>query len=162
MKTYELTYIISPNITIEEAEAKAKQIEVFVQENNGIIVKSEKPTAKTLSYRIKKMASGFFVFLDFQLEPEKLIELKNKIEKDTDVIRHIITTKNISKKIARVRGEKKKLTTDKKEEITIKHDDVEKEKPGIMEKIVGRIRKPKTEKVELNDIDKQLDEILGE
>jgi small subunit ribosomal protein S6 len=159
MKTYELTYIVSPNITIEEAEAKSKEIESFVSENNGVIAKSEKPVAKTLSYRIKKMSSGFFVFLDFQIEPEKIAELKTEIEKDPYIIRHIITTKHISKKIAKVRKGKKFIASEITQEQQLKTD---KKEPSIMEKLVEKIRKPKPEKVELNDIDKQLDEILSE
>ena len=31
MKTYELTYIVSPEITSEEADAKAKEIEFVIQ-----------------------------------------------------------------------------------------------------------------------------------
>ena len=106
MKTYELTYIISPEITSEEAEAKAKEIESAIQSKEGIILKQLNPVAKTLSYPIKKRASGFFGVLEFQLEPEKLLELKEIIEKDEKIVRHMVIIKEAAEsKIRKERGD---------------------------------------------------------
>ena len=74
MKTYELTYIVSPEITSEEAEAKAKELADIVSNKEGTILKQSNPTARALSYPIKKRASGFFGFIEFKLEPEQLLE----------------------------------------------------------------------------------------
>ncbi|MDO8623405.1 MAG: 30S ribosomal protein S6, partial [archaeon] len=60
MKPYQLTYIISPDITSEQAETESKNIESIVQDKKGVVLKSEKPSAKTLAYPIKKQSSGFF------------------------------------------------------------------------------------------------------
>ena len=90
MKTYELTYIISPEITSEEAEAKAKQIGSLITSKEGVIVKQSNPTAKAMSYPVKKRASGFMGVLEFQLEPEKLLELKDTLNKDQIINRHMI------------------------------------------------------------------------
>jgi ribosomal protein S6 len=76
MKTYELTYIVSPEITSEEAEVKAKEIESIISSKEGTILRQSNPNAKALSYPIKKHASGFLGILEFQMEPEQLLELK--------------------------------------------------------------------------------------
>jgi ribosomal protein S6 len=72
MKTYELSYIVSPEMTSEEAEAKAKEIESAIQSREGVILKQSNPVAKTLAYPIAKRASGFFGILEFQLEARKI------------------------------------------------------------------------------------------
>ena len=42
MKPYELTYILSSSLTTQEADTQKKELEVFVQEKEGVILKSEK------------------------------------------------------------------------------------------------------------------------
>ena len=93
MKTYELTYIVSPEITSEEAEAKGKEIESAIGVREGTIVRQSNPIARTLAYPIKKRASGFVGFLEFQLEPEKLVELKEILAKDGKIVRHMVIIK---------------------------------------------------------------------
>jgi len=155
MKTYDLTYILSPEITSEETEAFAKEIESFVQSKEGVIIKQSNPIAKTLSYQIKKHASGFIGSLEFQLEPEALMELKEKMDKDEKVNRHMIVIKHPEKK-QKIRRTKNKNTNEFV---------VEKESPKetIIEKKKEVEEKPvETKKVELKDIEQKLEELLGE
>lgn len=149
MKPYELTYIISSEVTTNEAESKAKNIESLIQDKEGIVLKSEKPSPKTLAYTIKKQASGFFGVLEFQLEPKYLYELKEKIQKDDKIIRHMIVINNPAKIQKERRTRKKPLTPPLFVGIT----NGEKEK--IKEKKINK-------KVELKEIEKELDEILRE
>lgn len=149
MKTYELTYIISPEITSEEAEAKGKEIELLIQGKEGIILKQSNPVAKTFSYPIEKRASGFFGVIEFKSEPEKLVELKEIISKDGKIVRHIIIIKEADKMKKERRVKAKPASTF---EIEKKSEEVAKEeKPASTQK----------EKVELKDIEQELDEILG-
>lgn len=162
MKTYELTYIISPEIMLEEAEAKAKEIETLIQNKEGLILKQSNPTAKTLSYPIKKRASGFLGSMEFQLEPEKLLELKETIVKDGKIIRHVVIIKEATelKKERRVRGISKTKpisTFDIKPKIETK---TKIENPSLRPS--GYPAFETKEKVELKDIEQTLDEILGE
>lgn len=168
MKTYELTCIISPDFSIEEAEAKAKEYEFFIQEKDGVILRAEKVTPKTLSFAIKKQGTGFYTVLEFQILPEKLIELTNKLQLDKKVIRHMVLSYNPNKKFMKERRERKKPIAIE-EFIASKPANIE---PEVKEKAKDEIKdEPKKEpkklkkekqKVELNDIEKQLDEILSE
>jgi ribosomal protein S6 len=161
MKTYELTYIVSPEITSEEAEAKAKEIESAINGKEGTILKQSNPVAKTLSYPIEKRASGFLGFLEFQLEPEKLIEFKETLAKDGKIVRHMLIIKQPAemKKERRTRTKpapifeiERKTEQPASAEV---FDAVKEEKPA------SKIKEIK-EKVELKDIEQELDEILGE
>jgi len=146
MKTYELTYIITPEISLEEAEAKAKEIEAAIQGKEGVILGQANPSAKTLSYPIKKHASGFLGVLEFQMESEKLVEFKENFSKDEKIARHMVTIK----RPARIKKERRA-----------------KPKPAEFfaaePKSEAQPKKEKEEgKVELKDIEQKLDEILGE
>lgn len=145
MKTYELTYIISPEISSEEAEAKAKEIEATVQKMDGVILHQSNPVAKTLAYPISKSASGFLAIVEFQLEPEKLNELATSISKDGKIVRHMIIIKEAGKTLKKKRERTAPQFTKGPQE----------PKAAPAEKIVA-------DKIELKDIEQQLDEILGE
>lgn len=160
MKTYELTYIVSPEITSEEAEAKAKEIESAVQSKEGTILRQSNPIAKTLSYPIKKRASGFVGFLEFQLEPEKLVELKETLTKDGKIVRHMVIIKEATEL-------KKERRTRTKPSVTPEIERKKVEEPALAEDFgLAKEEKPThkkeiKEKVELKDIEQELDEILG-
>jgi len=154
MKTYELTYIISPEITLEEAGAKAKEIEALVQKEGGSVLKQLNPSAKVLSYPVKKHASGFLGVLEFQLEPEKLLEVKNALSKDVKISRHMITIKkpaNLKKSATRRSLRIKPAPVFEIE----KKPEIKERKPSSAKATEGK------EKVELKDIEQTLDEILG-
>jgi len=150
MKTYELTYIVSPELISEEAEAKSKEIEAIIQNKEGSVLRQSNPIVKTLSYPIKKQASGYLGVLEFQLEPEKLKELEETLKKDGKIVRHMV----IIKKPAKQRKERRArviptFTIEQKTEI-------EENKPSSAKASEGK------QKVELKDIEKKLDEILGQ
>jgi small subunit ribosomal protein S6 len=157
MKTYELTYIISPEMSSEEAEAKAKEIETAVASREGIILKQTNPTAVTLSYPIKKRASGFFAVIEFQAEPEKLVELKEMVQKDGKIVRYML----IIKEPARIRRERRGKRETIVPEIKIEHktETVENKAEETEAPAQKTVEKPK---VELKDIEQKLDELLGE
>jgi small subunit ribosomal protein S6 len=160
MKTYELTYIISPEITLEEAEAKSKEIESVIQSKEGTILKQSNPTARTLAFPIGKRASGFFGVLEFKLEPEKLLELKEIVAKDGKIIRHMVIIKEPLKikKMRRARIVSPEISgVEPKTEIeTIKGDlPAQAGRPASAKETIEK------EKVELKDIEQKLEELLG-
>jgi ribosomal protein S6 len=152
MKTYELTYIISPEITSEEAEAFSREMEDFVSKKEGIVLNKSIPVARTLSYPIKKHMSGFIGTLEFQLEAEYLSELKETLNKDVKINRHIIIAKN-PVKIRKIRG-KKNRDAGATKEIPVENN--------VQEKNVAEETVIPSKKVELKDIEQKLEEILGE
>jgi len=143
VKPYELTYIISSAITADQAQVKAKNIESLIQDKEGMILSSEKLSPMTLAYSIKKQGSGFLGVLEFQLEPEYLGQLREKLQKDDKIIRHMIIIKS-PVKIQKERRIRKKSLISKNT------------------KIMPKEEKKADKKVELKEIEKELDEILSE
>ena len=151
MKPYELTYIISSHLTSEEADGLRKGIESLVQASNGIITKSEKTTPQVLAYPIKGQHSGFFAILEFTIEEDKIKEIKAALEKDAKILRHFLMVKKPVKQMKERRTRKTPVTLEARTKETLGNIEVMKEK-----------EKHKEEKVEIEDIEKKLDEILSE
>jgi len=149
MKTYELTYIITPEAGLEGAEAKSKEFEALVQKEEGVIIKHLNPVARTLPYPIKKHASGFFGVMEFQVEPEKLEEMKNNLSKDGKISRFMVTIKE-APKVKKERRGKIKLSLGKNP-------------PPAENPVLHETEKPQepSKKVELKDIEQKLEELLG-
>lgn len=146
MKSYELTYIISPELKTEEAEGFASEISAFLQKEGGLITKSENPSPRSLSYQIRKQGGGFQTSLEFSFIPEKLKILEEKIKKDARILRYLLIIKRPPKK------EKKG-----------RRREIMKEEESSFDKIPADKPKVKTEKkVELKDIEEKLEEILKE
>jgi len=163
MKAYELTYILTPEITSEEAETFAKELESFVTSKEGVIVKQSNPIAKTLSYQIKKHASGFIGSIEFQLEPEALLELKQKMDKDGKVNRHMIVIKYPARK-EKIRRSRNKVEGGVAEKETAKEITIEGKRAVAEEKKEETPKeepKKESKKVELKDIEEKLEELLG-
>ena len=143
-------------MTSEEVEAKAREIESAIQSREGVILKQLNPVAKTLSYPIKSRASGFFGVLEFRLEEDKLVELKEMVAKDGKIVRHIVIIKEPVKVKKERRSRIKAPPTFEIEQKTEVIEPIKEEKPVPVKTTAGK------EKVELKDIEQKLDELLGE
>jgi len=142
MKKYELTYLISPDLSGEEAKALSQKVSGFITKQ-GKLEKTEDPFKKKLAYPVKDKTEAFLSLIVFSFEPEQLRILESNLKSDPKIIRHIITIKKEEKKISERKLEK--VLTPKLE----KNFEVKKETP-ITE----------TKKVELKEIDQKIEEIL--
>lgn len=130
MKLYELTYLISPELSVEEIKAVQEKINTFIQSQGGVLVETGSPMRRNLAYPIKKKEQAYFTTIIFQLSPEKTLELKKELRANSEILRYLLLTKKISKRPETPKRRKREV-------------------------------KPR-QKVELKDIEKKLEEILGE
>ncbi|MCJ7786687.1 30S ribosomal protein S6 [Patescibacteria group bacterium] len=147
MKLYELTLILTPDLSEEEGKLFQKKIQSFIQEEDGILTDSRNPLKRKLGYPIKKKVEAFLVTLNFNLAPEKLGNLEKKLRSENQILRYLILTKQ-RPKISPVEG--KKLPVSPKILPSETYNDKKIVKP------------PKEKKVELKEIEKKLEEMLGE
>jgi small subunit ribosomal protein S6 len=140
MKIYELNYLISPDLVEEELTAFQEKINNLIQEEKGILGEINKPSKRILAYPIKKFVQAFLCSINFQLEPEYLLNIEKKIKNDAKIIRYLILVK-IPRKLSERRLRKP----------------LKKFEPSLIKTGVS-----KKEKVELEAIDQKLDEILKE
>lgn len=132
MKNYELTYLISTDASGEELKNLPEKIKSFIQEEEGAIKKTTEPSKTKLGYPIKEKWQGFLTVLNFSLSPEKIANLEKKLKAENQILRYMILNKDLPEKILRSKRTRPELKT------------------------------KESEKVELKEIDKKIEEILKE
>lgn len=132
MKNYELTYLISTDASGEELKNLPEKIKSFIQEEEGAIKKTTEPSKTKLGYPIKEKGQGFLTVLNFSLSPEKIANLEKKLKAENQILRYMILNKDLPEKILRSKRTRPELKT------------------------------KESEKVELKEIDKKIEEILKE
>ena len=131
-KHYELTYLISPDLNDEELKSLREKINSFVAEATGISIKESAFLKKELAFPIKKINRAYLNILDFQLNPEKLESFEKNLKTLSQILRYLIL---------------------------IKRKPETREFFGKRQRSVRRIEPPK---VEMEEIEKKLEEILGQ
>lgn len=159
MKNYELTYLISPDLSEEELKIFSEKISNFIQEETGTLEKTTEPSKKKLGYPIKKKEEAFLVALNFSLNPEKLGSLEKKLKSENQILRYIILTKKTPEKTLRPKRQPQAglPRTETSLGLASKEALPKIKKPP---EAPPKITEPK--KVELKEIDKKIEEILGE
>jgi small subunit ribosomal protein S6 len=138
MKNYELTYLIKSDLTEEEVKEFQEKIISLIQEKGGVLGKINSPLKKKLAYPIKKEGQAYLATLNFQLNPEELAGLEKKIKLKNQILRYLILTKKEAKIIPEA----------------IKIPPIAKKRKEVIPE--------KEKKVELEEIEKKLEEILKE
>ena len=132
MKNYELTYLISSDVSGEELKNLSEKIKSFIQEEEGAIKKTTESSKTKLGYPIKEKEQGFLTVLNFSLNPEKIANLEKKLKAENQILRYMILNKDLSEKIVYSKRTSPELKT------------------------------KESKKVELKEIDKKIEEILNE
>lgn len=151
---YELSFIISSTIPENEHSKIQEQVLAYLDE---VKAKHDKEFfslgRKKLAYPIKKQRNGFYIFTVFELEEKEVLkDLDIKLKHNSNILRHLIIKKDkasASKSPAEQVKEYQEKTTD------------DKEGPKTNSKDVAENKKEDV-KVNLDDIDKKLDDLLDE
>jgi len=87
---YELAYLLSIDTAEEALDEIVGKIETILKTEKAKIIKLEKPRKIHLSYPIQGQEGAFLMSHRFQTEQEKIINLKQSIEKMPEIIRLLI------------------------------------------------------------------------
>ncbi len=141
MKNYELTYLISTEISEEDRKGLQEKIDSLIQKEGGVLGSVNLPLKTRLSYPIKKNREAFFASIKFGLEAGKVENLEKELKAENKILRCLIVNRPPVKinKGKRFSAPRLPIRTEKLPKIP-----------------------PKEKKVELKEIDKKLEEILGE
>ena len=92
MKNYELTCLISPNLSEAELKSFQEKIIVLLQKEQGILVgqNQDKVLKKNLAYPVKKMVQAYLINFNFKINPEGLQNLKKALKIEPELLRYII------------------------------------------------------------------------
>ena len=135
-RIYELGYHIIPAISDEEAPKEASAIKDLIKEHGGTVISEEAPKHITLAYTMhrtenskkEKFDAVHFGGIKFEINPANVIKIKNVLDVDKNILRHIIfnTVKENTRaeiRLPQVRNERKQSiapkVTPRKEEIGV-------------------------------------------
>ncbi len=89
-KTYELAFLLSPELTEEDVAAKVKEIKELILTAEGEITNTLEPRRQRLAYPINKLSQGSLGTLIFALEPAKVKDIVNKVKQTPGVLRELL------------------------------------------------------------------------
>jgi len=89
-KKYEFAYILSPKVADGEALTVAGKFAKIIEDAGGMVSHQEVPKKRKLSYPIKKERMGFFGWINFSDNPEKILALEKKLKGEENILRHLV------------------------------------------------------------------------
>ncbi len=119
---YELLYLIPAPLTEKDLPNVSKKVKKLIEQLGGKISKEENLGNKKLAYPIKQIYRGFYLLLNFEIDPKKLKELDQKLKLMSEILRYLITKAIKVKKVVRLSRKKQEEQTLKSEKSTKKID----------------------------------------
>lgn len=154
-KLYELSYFITPDLKDEEAVSHAHTVKNLIVAHSGEIDKEEAPRKRPLAYPISRKTHGYFGYFHFLANPSAVREITGALSLDARMLRHLLITVG-KKQIAQMQKPFRSIAVQEK----MKKKAMEKEK---IAETIFKEGAPQLEekKVEMEELDKKLEEILN-
>jgi len=87
MRQYEIIYIVNPNLNGDDYHELLKKYSDIIENNKGVIVKTDEWGKQRLAYRIRKFYNGVFVYVEFCAEAESIAELERSLKLDDNILK---------------------------------------------------------------------------
>ncbi len=145
-KNYELAYVLSLAIPEDAVLAASAKLTAAIEEEHGMVKRAETPKKRRLAYAIKKETNGYFGWTTFTMARSGIAALEKKVKENKDLLRHLIVEEEIETRIPYVRptGPRRAPALQKS--------------PAMASAPAGEAPE---EKLDLEALDKKLEEILG-
>lgn len=139
-RNYEIAYLLSSTIPEGEVLTRTGKLTSLIEDAKGVVRRVEEPRRRRLSYPVKKEREAYFGWTSFLMAPEYLRNLKKKLGSGEGFLRYLI-----------VQQEERPMQPIRP---PFFRRPVSRAQPGVREE------KPE-EKLDLEALDKKLEEILG-
>ena len=98
LKVYEVGYLLVPTTPEEEVPALYGNLKELISSLGGAMISDEMPIMINLAYSMQKTVqnvrnkydTGYFGWIKFYMDGEKVIALKKKLDLDSNIIRFLI------------------------------------------------------------------------
>ena len=140
-KKYELAYLLSPAVPEDEVLIMAGSLAKVIEDSKGLIRHQETPSKRRLVYPIKKEQNAYFGWITFSSSPENLSTIEKGLKGINNILRHMMV---------------------EEEEIPPQPIRTYIPRPSPVRTTPGPVQEQKPEeKLDLEELDKKLEEILG-
>ena len=150
MRFYELAYLVSLNA--EKRDEVYQKINQIIEDEGGKIEESRTPQEVALAHPIRKETKAILASVSFNLDESKLEKIKEKIT----ALSSVTNTKEVLTPLLRFLIIKRELPKKPKEG---KRKVIQEKETPKKEEINSTVSK-KTQKVELKEVNKKIEEIL--
>ena len=97
-RIYEVGYLLVPTVSEENMPVNCGNLKDLIVSMSGEIIFDEMPKMITLAYAMSKVVqnvrskfdSAYFGWIKFEINPDKILELKKKLGLDPNIIRFLI------------------------------------------------------------------------
>lgn len=94
MNSYEVLYVITPELNEETNQAVLDKFAAIITDNGGEVVKTDVWGKRRLAYAINYKTEGFYVLVDFNGASELPRELERNFKNDERILRYMVTRKD--------------------------------------------------------------------
>ena len=114
MRNYETAFLLAPNLPEEETEQLIEQMAEIVTNKNGKMNSIDKWGKRQLAYPIGKFNTAYYVFFDYDGNPDIPAELERQIKQKEAFIRYMTILKEKAFSRPRKPGSEKTSSPEKK------------------------------------------------
>jgi len=145
LKNYEIAYLLSSALSEEEVSVAGGKLSKLIEDAKGMIRRVEIPKKRQLAYPINKERSAYFGWITFAIHSGSVKDIKKRLEGIAELLRSMI--------VEEVEAPQRQFlrTIPSRPNISAKPSSVP---------IVPRAEE-KDERLDLEALDKKLEEILG-
>ncbi|OGZ44600.1 MAG: 30S ribosomal protein S6 [Candidatus Ryanbacteria bacterium RIFCSPHIGHO2_02_FULL_45_17b] len=141
---YEIGLLIKPELSETEASAELGNVRLEIEKQNGILERTTDPKPRKLAYPIKKISQAYFAALQFSVSPARIATIEKTISTHTNILRSLVLSWT---RVPVQRVLEKPMRT-RTSETPALYSPVQTKEPA--------------EKFDEKELDKKLDEILGQ
>jgi small subunit ribosomal protein S6 len=93
LRDYELTVILSPELSEEEVPSGVERVTELVAQKGGVVSEVDHWGRRRLAYPIGRFMEGNYVLTHIQMEPQSIAELEAGLELSDNVLRYLVVRK---------------------------------------------------------------------
>ena len=90
MRSYELVFIVHPEVDEDELTAVIEKVKGLVERNSGQVTRIEPWGLRRLAYPIQKQWEGQYVLMQIELESQGVAGLERDLGLTERVMRHLV------------------------------------------------------------------------
>ena len=90
MRSYELVFIVHPEVDDDDFAAVVERVTSLVERNSGKVAQSDLWGLRRLAYPIQNQWEGQYVLMQLEIEPHGVAGLERDLVLVEEVIRHLI------------------------------------------------------------------------
>ena len=93
MRSYETLYILDAELEEEAIKELIEKFKSLIEENGGTVQEIDEWGKRRLAYPINYRREGFYVLMNFEAEPEAVLDLERVYKITSGLMRYLIIKK---------------------------------------------------------------------